>query len=136
MHNKGKFEDTLNDLVQHTPAKFIIITREKFELRLGAGGGVASMPQIVLTPLADRTVVEIFKFYFETVGESLKQKQAFNDQLSELISVMPKTPKTVMETVQNITENMDIALVIKSFKSAQTAEKSNEEFTVFNLLVK
>ena len=36
-NNKQKFEQTLNDLSLNTPAKFIIISHEKHDLKVGQG---------------------------------------------------------------------------------------------------
>lgn len=40
-----------------------------------------------------------------------------------------------METVQNITENMDITQILNSFKDCKVSEKS-KDFAAFNLLLK
>jgi len=40
-----------------------------------------------------------------------------------------------METVQNITENMDITSILNSFKDCKVSEKS-KDFAAFNLLLK
>jgi len=48
-NNKSKFESTLNELAANTSSKFILISREKHDLKLGIG----AMPSIVLGSLND-----------------------------------------------------------------------------------
>lgn len=48
---------------------------------------------------------------------------------------MPKSPKTIMETMQNINDNMDISQVLSSFKDSQVTDQQ-KDYAAFNLLMK
>ncbi|KAL4434528.1 hypothetical protein ABPG74_007312 [Tetrahymena malaccensis] len=130
-NNRFKFETTINELAQNTTAKFLIISHEKFELKLGQG----QIPQITLGNLSDFYVKQIIEFYAgDTIREHSNNPQ-FNEQLSELIKIMPKSPKSIMEALQNISENMDISQILTSLKSNQINDRQ-KDFTAFNLLMK
>ncbi|KAL4481100.1 hypothetical protein ABPG72_015055 [Tetrahymena utriculariae] len=130
-NNRFKFETTINELAQNTTAKFLIISHEKFDLKLGQG----QIPQITLGNLSDFYVKQIIEFYAgDTIREHSNNPQ-FNEQLSELIKIMPKSPKSIMEALQNISENMDISQILTSLKSNQINDRQ-KDFTAFNLLMK
>ncbi|EAS04919.2 AAA family ATPase (macronuclear) [Tetrahymena thermophila SB210] len=130
-NNRFKFETTINELAQNTTAKFLIISHEKFDLKLGQG----QIPQITLGNLSDFYVKQLIEFYAgDTIREHSNNPQ-FNEQLSELIKIMPKSPKSIMEALQNISENMDISQILTSLKNNQINERQ-KDFTAFNLLMK